>query len=63
MPGISSQKTTARSPREASTAVPRELDSSDPPDTRLVELVRLLARQAARDYHEQSRRDAEHPGD
>lgn len=33
------------------------LRAKDPtPDPRLVELVRLLARQAARDYHAQSRR-------
>jgi hypothetical protein len=63
MSGISPQQTGARRSRQDSQAVPGELGRSDPPDTRLVEMVRLLARQAARDYHEQSRRDAEHPGD
>ena len=32
-------------------------------DPRMIAFVRLLARQAARDYHDQSRRDAEHRGD
>ena len=47
---------------ETAQVVPLRESRGDPPDARLVEFVRLLARQAARDYHEQTRRDAEHPG-
>jgi hypothetical protein len=32
-------------------------------DTRMIAFIRLVARQAARDYHEQTRRDAEHRDD
>ena len=33
------------------------------PDARLLAFVRLLARQVARDYHAQARREAEPPDD
>jgi len=54
----------ASEPETSSTGALRLAKSANAPsDPRLIELVKMLARQAARDYVEEARRDAERDRD
>ena len=57
------QHTASNRSEEPAQIVALRAQNSVVADTRMIAFIRLLARQAARDYHEQTRRDAEHRGD